>query len=287
MARRLDRGGAAGARQPQPGQAARDRGAAAPHRASKSSPPARSGCPNRRRTRPISSATRGSRRLAAARGAAAAGAGRQFRASASPPSAARPACSRRAGPGRSKDFAAAMARVHAGAGGDAPDRRAWFVAALCLAWPDGETATLRRPGRRHGGLAAAGRARVSATTRCSCPAGGDGDLRRDARPRRSTRSATAPARSRSFARRASADPRRGPREAGPGITRRTGMGRGPPAQVSANSGWRRCHKRSCAATKLSILRRRVPSGVSGRRVSIISSTWSNCSATSKSPWSQA
>jgi XTP/dITP diphosphohydrolase len=25
--------------------------------------------------------------------------------------------------------------------GDAPDRRAWFVSALCLAWPDGETAT--------------------------------------------------------------------------------------------------------------------------------------------------
>ena len=43
-----------------------------------------------------------------------------------------------AGPG--KDFAAAMERVN-GAIGDPPDRRAWFVAALCLAWPDGHTAT--------------------------------------------------------------------------------------------------------------------------------------------------
>ncbi|MGH7043565.1 MAG: non-canonical purine NTP pyrophosphatase [Acetobacteraceae bacterium] len=42
--------------------------------------------------------------------------------------------------GRGKDFAAAMARVNA-ALADAPDRRAWFVAALCLAWPDGETAS--------------------------------------------------------------------------------------------------------------------------------------------------
>jgi XTP/dITP diphosphohydrolase len=43
-----------------------------------------------------------------------------------------------AGPG--KDFAAAMARVNREIG-DAPDRRAWFVAALCLAWPDGRTET--------------------------------------------------------------------------------------------------------------------------------------------------
>jgi XTP/dITP diphosphohydrolase len=43
-----------------------------------------------------------------------------------------------AGPG--KDFAAAMARVHAEAG-DAPDRGAWFVCALALAWPDGHTET--------------------------------------------------------------------------------------------------------------------------------------------------
>lgn len=43
-----------------------------------------------------------------------------------------------AGPG--KDFAPAMARVWAEIG-DNPDRRAWFVAALCLAWPDGYTET--------------------------------------------------------------------------------------------------------------------------------------------------
>lgn len=38
--------------------------------------------------------------------------------------------------GPSKDFAAAMARVRAETG-DNPDRRAWFVCVLCLAWPDG------------------------------------------------------------------------------------------------------------------------------------------------------
>ena len=43
-----------------------------------------------------------------------------------------------AGPG--KDFAAAMAAVQARVG-DAADRRAWFVAALCMAWPDGHTQT--------------------------------------------------------------------------------------------------------------------------------------------------
>lgn len=43
-----------------------------------------------------------------------------------------------AGPG--KDFAAAMDRVHREMAGNA-DGRAWFVCALSLAWPDGETAT--------------------------------------------------------------------------------------------------------------------------------------------------
>lgn len=43
-----------------------------------------------------------------------------------------------AGPDR--DFAAAMQRVQAELGA-AADRRAWFVCVLCLAWPDGETAT--------------------------------------------------------------------------------------------------------------------------------------------------
>ncbi len=43
-----------------------------------------------------------------------------------------------AGPG--KDFAAAMALVQARLG-EAPDRRAWFTCVLCLAWPDGWSAT--------------------------------------------------------------------------------------------------------------------------------------------------
>jgi XTP/dITP diphosphohydrolase len=43
-----------------------------------------------------------------------------------------------AGPG--KDFNRAMATVHERIG-EHPDRRAWFIAALCLAWPDGHTQT--------------------------------------------------------------------------------------------------------------------------------------------------
>jgi XTP/dITP diphosphohydrolase len=42
--------------------------------------------------------------------------------------------------GDAKDFAAAMERVNREMGA-AKDRRAWFVAALCLAWPDGHTET--------------------------------------------------------------------------------------------------------------------------------------------------
>lgn len=42
--------------------------------------------------------------------------------------------------GPAKDFNAAMALVHQRMG-DAADKRAWFVAALCLAWPDGHTET--------------------------------------------------------------------------------------------------------------------------------------------------
>jgi len=43
-----------------------------------------------------------------------------------------------AGPG--KDFGHAMGMVHERIG-DNPDRRAWFVAALCVGWPDGHTET--------------------------------------------------------------------------------------------------------------------------------------------------
>ena len=42
--------------------------------------------------------------------------------------------------GSAKDFGAAMARVNREIG-DNPDRRAWFIAALCLGWPDGHTET--------------------------------------------------------------------------------------------------------------------------------------------------
>ena len=42
--------------------------------------------------------------------------------------------------GASKDFAAAMRTVNEHMA-DVPDRRAWFIAALCLAWPDGHTET--------------------------------------------------------------------------------------------------------------------------------------------------
>ncbi len=41
--------------------------------------------------------------------------------------------------GPSKDFGAAMRAVHDKMPGD--DARAWFVCALCLAWPDGHTET--------------------------------------------------------------------------------------------------------------------------------------------------
>ncbi len=42
--------------------------------------------------------------------------------------------------GPEKDFAGAMRRVYHEAAA-LPDRRAWFISALCLAWPDGTTAT--------------------------------------------------------------------------------------------------------------------------------------------------
>jgi non-canonical purine NTP pyrophosphatase (RdgB/HAM1 family) len=42
--------------------------------------------------------------------------------------------------GPAKDFSKAMALVRERVG-DSPDRRAWFVAALCVAWPDGHTET--------------------------------------------------------------------------------------------------------------------------------------------------
>ena len=52
--------------------------------------------------------------------------------------------------GPEKDFSAAMALVWERMAG-AAERRAWFVCALCLAWPDGETATFL--GRAEGSVA--------------------------------------------------------------------------------------------------------------------------------------
>jgi XTP/dITP diphosphohydrolase len=51
--------------------------------------------------------------------------------------------------GPEKNFLAAMQRVQRECGAN-PDRRAWFVCALCLAWPDGETASFL--GRAEGSL---------------------------------------------------------------------------------------------------------------------------------------
>ena len=51
--------------------------------------------------------------------------------------------------GPSKDFAAAMRRVETRLG-DNPDRRAFFVAVLALAWPDGHVESFR--GESHGAL---------------------------------------------------------------------------------------------------------------------------------------
>ena len=44
--------------------------------------------------------------------------------------------------GPTKDFGAAMAQVHEAMNG-AEDNRAWFIAALCLAWPDEHTETFQ------------------------------------------------------------------------------------------------------------------------------------------------
>jgi XTP/dITP diphosphohydrolase len=51
--------------------------------------------------------------------------------------------------GAAKDFGQAMALVHERIGDNA-DRRAWFIATLCLAWPDGHTETFL--GRVDGGV---------------------------------------------------------------------------------------------------------------------------------------
>ena len=68
--------------------------------------------------------------------------------------------------GPDKDFADAMRRVQAACSGS---DRAWFACALCLAWPDGETASFL--GRVEGGSSGPrGAIAASAMTRCSLPA---------------------------------------------------------------------------------------------------------------------
>ena len=61
-------------------------------------------------------------------------------ASAWPHWAARRACIPRAGPGPARISPRRCSACTSELGG-AADRRAWFICALCLAWPDGQTAT--------------------------------------------------------------------------------------------------------------------------------------------------
>ena len=61
--------------------------------------------------------------------------------------------------GPEKDFSVAMEQVEKALAGK-DDRRAHFVCALALAWPDGHVETLRGHGAGHAGLAAARRQRL-------------------------------------------------------------------------------------------------------------------------------
>ena len=140
MARKLPAGAQAGARQPQPGQAARDRRAAA-------AVSDRGGLRRRARPARTGGGRAGLRRQRADQGAGGGAARAACRrwptipASASPRWTARPASTRRAGPGPAKDFAAAMARVHREDRSDAPT--AGHGSSPRCAWP-GRTATPRR-----------------------------------------------------------------------------------------------------------------------------------------------
>ncbi len=79
--------------------------------------------------------------------------------------------------GPDKDFAPAMARVNRELG-DQADRRAWFIAVLCLAWPDGHTETFL--GRVDGAAIWPPRGELGfGYDPMFVPAGGDADLRRD------------------------------------------------------------------------------------------------------------
>ena len=66
--------------------------------------------------------------------------------------------------GETKDFSAAMTRIERllqerGAT-SADKRKAHFVSALCVAWPDGHLEEVEGASRRHAGMAAAGHGRI-------------------------------------------------------------------------------------------------------------------------------
>ena len=102
--------------------------------------------------------------------------------------------------GPAKDFRMAMARVQRELGDK--DRSAHFVAVLALAWPDGEDALFR--GEVMGSLVWPPRGEHGfGYDPMFLPEGGGADLWRNGARLRSTASATAPAPSRSWSRRAS------------------------------------------------------------------------------------
>ena len=159
-----------------PGKLRGDRRAAAAARDARWCRPAHSACRSRRRTRRTSSAMRGSRRWRR-RGRAGCRRWRTIPVFALPRWAARRGCSRRAGPGRRR-ISPPPWRGCTRRWAIAADRRAWFVAALCLAWPDGHTETFvgRVDGRQCGRRAAT---RGFGYDPMFVPAGGDADVRRD------------------------------------------------------------------------------------------------------------
>ena len=68
--------------------------------------------------------------------------------------------------GPAKDFARAMQDVEDAVGASgSDDRRAWFVSALCIAWPDGHVEEFEGAGRRHARLAPARHGRLRLRSR--------------------------------------------------------------------------------------------------------------------------
>ena len=146
-----------------PGKLRGDAGASGRPTASTPCPPATSGSKSRTRPAPRFATMRASRRPLPQRRRGYRRS-RTIRASRSMRSAGRPAFSLRAGPGRDKDFQRAMQRVedelNARGAATPSQRKAHFVSALCVAWPDGHTedfeatvdGTLVWPGRGDAGV---------------------------------------------------------------------------------------------------------------------------------------